>query len=75
MAWYNIEPVLQENKNANNPIKDAEELSKPETRQVYQQEIFPQRTTDFGQGLLTTFDLPFIPTNVGPIIFKQMLQR
>ncbi len=70
MAWYNIEPVLQENKNANNPIKDAEELSKPETRQVYQQEIFPQRTTDFGQGLLTTFDLAFYPNERGPYNFQ-----
>ena len=46
------------------------ELSKPETRQVLQQEIFPQRTTDFGQGLLTTFDLAFYPKEKGPYNFE-----
>ncbi len=40
LAWYNIEPVLQEKNNSNNPINDVEELSKPETRQVLQKEIF-----------------------------------
>ncbi|MBS1573919.1 MAG: cell surface protein SprA [Bacteroidetes bacterium] len=70
LAWYNIEPVLQEIKNSNNPITDANELSKPETRQVYQKEIFPQRTTDFGQGLLTTFDMAFYPNEKGPYNFQ-----
>ena len=38
IAWYNIEPVLQERGNANNPIGgNVAELSKPETRQVLQQ--------------------------------------
>ena len=46
------------------------ELSKPETRQVLQQEIFPQRSTDFGQGLLTTFDLAFYPKDKGPYNFE-----
>ncbi|MCU7551041.1 cell surface protein SprA [Chitinophagaceae bacterium LB-8] len=67
LAWYNIEPVLQEPTNENNPLKgNKEELSKPETRQVYQREIFPQRTNDFGQALLTTFDLAYYPTEKGP---------
>ncbi|MGC4037031.1 MAG: cell surface protein SprA [Chitinophagaceae bacterium] len=70
LAWYNIEPVLQENKNANNPITDADELSKPETRQVYQEEIFPERTTDFGQGLLTTFDMAYYPNERGPYNYQ-----
>lgn len=71
LAWYNIEPVLQERRNPNNPLRDnLAELSKPETRQVYQDEIFPQRTTDFGQGLLTTFDLAFYPNEKGPYNFQ-----
>jgi cell surface protein SprA len=70
IAWYNIEPVLQEKNNPNNPIKDVAELSKPETRQVLQQEIFPQRTNDFGQGLLTTFDVTFYPKERGPYNFE-----
>lgn len=71
LAWYNIEPVLQEKNNSNNPLRgDVAELSKPETRQVLQQEIFPQRSTDFGQGLLTTFDLAFYPKDKGPYNFE-----
>lgn len=71
IAWYNIEPVLQERNNQNNPLRgDLAELSKPETRQVLQREIFPQRTNDFGQGLLTTFDLAFYPKDKGPYNYE-----
>jgi cell surface protein SprA len=67
LAWYNIEPVLQEKNNSNNPLRsNVAELSKPQTRQVLQREIFPQRSTDFGQGLLQTFDLAFYPKDRGP---------
>ncbi|HVK96290.1 MAG TPA: cell surface protein SprA, partial [Flavisolibacter sp.] len=68
---YNIEPVLQERRNSNNPLRNnLAELSKPETRQVLQNELFPQRTNDFGQGLLTTFDLSFYPREKGPYNFQ-----
>lgn len=71
IAWYNIEPVLQERNNNNNPLKnDLTELSKPETRQVLQSEIFPQKSNDFGQGLLTTFDLAYYPKDRGPYNFN-----
>lgn len=71
LAWYNIEPILQEPSNPNNPIrKNLFELSRPETRQVYQEEIFPQRTADIGQGLLTTFDMAYYPTERGPYNFR-----
>ena len=74
LAWYNIEPVLQERRNTNNPLRNLPnflaEISKPETRQVLQEEIFPQRTTDFGQALLTTFDLAFYPKDRGPYNFE-----
>lgn len=71
LAWYNIEPVLQERSNPNNPLQgNVDELSKPEVRQVLQREIFPQRTIDFGQGLLTTFDLAFYPRDKGPYNFE-----
>jgi cell surface protein SprA len=76
LAWYNIEPVLQEKSNPNNPLRgDLVELSKPQTRQVLQQEIFPQRSTDFGQGLLTTFDLSFYPKDKGPYNFEARAGR
>lgn len=71
LAWYNIEPVLQEKDNPDNPFsKNLTELSKPETRQVFQSEIFPNKTTDIGQGLLTTFDLAFYPQEKGPYNFR-----
>ena len=44
IAWYNIEPVLQEKNNPNNPLeRNLTELSKPESRLVLQEEIFPER--------------------------------
>ncbi len=71
LAWYNIEQVLQELGNSNNPLRgNADELSKPETRQVYSYEIYPNRTTDFGQSIITTFDLAFYPKERGPYNFE-----
>lgn len=76
LAWYNIEPVLQEKRNSSNPLRNnLAELSKPETRQVLQQEIFPKRSLDFGQGLLTTFDLAFYPKDKGPYNFESRNTR
>ncbi|HYM93024.1 MAG TPA: cell surface protein SprA, partial [Chitinophagaceae bacterium] len=76
LAWYNIEPVLQEKDNTNNPLRhDLNELSKPETRQVLQQEIFPNKSNDFAQGLLTTFDLAFYPQDKGPYNFESRIGR
>ena len=59
LAWYNIEPVLQEKRTTNNPITSLEELSDPRVRQVLQKEIFPRKSTQFGEGLLNTFDIAF----------------
>ncbi len=75
MAWYNIEPVLQEKNNSSNPVKDRNELSRPETRQILQTEIFPERSTDFGQGLLTTFDMAYYPKDKGPYNFENRATR
>jgi cell surface protein SprA len=67
IAWYQIEPALQQFKGPNNPLgTNVAELSDPRVRQVYQSEIFPQRTTEFGQSQLTTFDLSYYPTDKGP---------
>ncbi len=77
LAWYNIEPVLQERRNPNNPLRNMpnflQEIEKPQTRQVFQSEIFPQRTTDLGQALLTTFDMAFYPREKGPYNFQTSL--
>jgi cell surface protein SprA len=67
LAWYNIEPILQEKNNPNNPLRnDLEELSDPRVRSVSQQEIFPRRTPDWGQNQLVTFDLSYYPQDKGP---------
>lgn len=76
LAWYNIEPVLQEKGVANNPLgRNLEELSRPETRQVLRQEIFPNTSNDLGQGLLTTFDLAFYPQEKGPYNYEYRNSR
>jgi cell surface protein SprA len=70
ISWYQIEPTLQQYKGANNPLaSDAVELSDPRVRQMYQKEIFPQRTTGFGESQLITFDLTYYPTDKGPYNF------
>ncbi|MES2848683.1 MAG: cell surface protein SprA, partial [Bacteroidota bacterium] len=70
IAWYQIEPALQQFRGANNPLgENRSELSDPRTRLVRQSEIFPQRTTDFGQNQLTTFDLAYYPSEKGPYNF------
>ncbi|HMD00220.1 MAG TPA: cell surface protein SprA, partial [Ferruginibacter sp.] len=67
IAWYQIEPVLQQYKGSNNPFaNDREQLSDPRVRQVYQKEIFPQKTTGFGESQLVTFDLAYYPDQKGP---------
>lgn len=76
IAWYNIEAQLQEKSNPNNPLKgNVVELSKPWVRQVFQKEIFPKRSTQFGEGLLTTFDLAYYPTDRGQYNFETRNSR
>lgn len=76
LAWYQIEPALQQFRGANNPIgENRTELSDPRSRLVKQSEIFPQRTTDYGQNQLTTFDLAYFPTEKGPYNFEDNLSQ
>ncbi|HEY0354624.1 MAG TPA: cell surface protein SprA [Flavisolibacter sp.] len=71
LSWYNIEQQLQERRNPNNPLRNnLAELIKPETRQVFQSEIFPRRSLDIGQAILTTFDLAYYPNERGPYNFR-----
>jgi cell surface protein SprA len=70
LAWYNIEPVLQQRRDPNNPLgNNLAELSDPRVRFVNRQEIFPQVTPDLGQNQLITFDMAFFPTDRGPYNF------
>ncbi len=71
LSWYQIEPTLQDPKNVNNPLKgNKKALSDPRVRAISQSEIFPQRTTEFGQNQLITFDLSFYPKDRGPYNFE-----
>ncbi len=71
IAWYQIEQTLQQYQGSNNPLSDnAEELSDPRVRQVLQKEIFPQRTTGFGESQLVTFDLSYFPEEKGPYNYE-----
>jgi cell surface protein SprA len=65
LAWYNIEPVLQDKSSADNPISDNL-LNDPRVRSINVKDIFPQRTPDLGQGSLVTFDMAYYPTERGP---------
>lgn len=70
ISWYQIEQTLQQYKGNNNPLGgNAAELSDPRVRAVYQKEIFPQRTTGFGESQLITFDLSYYPRDKGPYNF------
>ena len=67
IAWYQIEPTLQDPRNVNNPLSgNKAALSDARVRAISQTEIFPQITTDFGQNQLITFDLAYYPAERGP---------
>ena len=70
IAWYQIEQTLQQVDAQNNPISNRDELSDPRVRQVYQKEIFPQRTTGFGESQLITFDMAYYPEDRGPYNYE-----
>jgi cell surface protein SprA len=70
LAWYQIEQTLQQVNGPNNPINDRDELSDPRVRPVYQKEIFPQRTTGFGESQLITFDMSYYPEEKGPYNYE-----
>ena len=67
LAWYTIEPNLQDRNSANNPLaNNIAALSDPRIRQVFTNELFPQRTTNITDVQLPTFDLSYYPKERGP---------
>jgi cell surface protein SprA len=71
IAWYNIEPNLQDRNSTNNPLRrDLTELSDPRVRQVFTNELFPQRTTNITDVQSTTFDIAYYPREKGPYNFE-----
>jgi cell surface protein SprA len=71
LAYYSIEPNLQDRNSPNNPLRrDLVELSDPRVRQVFTNELFPQRTTNITDVQAATFDLAYYPTEKGPYNFE-----
>lgn len=71
LAWYNIEPSLQDKNSPNNPLRsDVNGLSDFRVRQLFTNQLFPQRTTNIIDVLNSTFDLAFYPTERGPYNFE-----
>jgi cell surface protein SprA len=71
LAWYNIEPNLQDKNSSNNPLRrNLAELSDPRVRQVFTNELFPQRTTNITDVQTATFDLAYYPTEKGPYNYE-----
>lgn len=70
LAWYQIEQNLQDRRSNNNPMRNMpgflDSISDFRTRLVTLNEVFPNRTPNFGENLLPTFDLSFYPSERGP---------
>lgn len=76
LAWYIIEPTLQIPGSPNLPGNiTTEEQSDPRVRLIYQKDVFPNRSTDFGQSQLSTLDLAYYPTDRGPYNFERTAGR
>ena len=69
IAWYNIEPTLQDKSNTNNPVRDYENFNDPRIASIDVTKLFPQQTPEFGQAQLITFDVAYYPTDRGPYNF------
>ena len=69
MAWYNIEPVLQDKTNTSNPVRGYQNWADPRTMPIQIQQLFPTITPEFGQAQLVTFDVSYFPNQKGPYNF------
>ena len=67
IAWYTIEPTLQDKNSSNNPLSgNLALLSDPRVRQVFTNELFPNKTTNITDVQLPTFDISYYPKDRGP---------
>ncbi|HXD77671.1 MAG TPA: cell surface protein SprA [Puia sp.] len=69
LAWYNIDPTLQNAGGATDPDSYENTLLDPRIGPVLIQQIFPQQSVSTGQAQLQTFDMAFYPTDRGPYNF------
>ncbi len=69
LAWYNIEPTLQDPNNSDNPVRYETALDDPRIGPILVQQLFPQQSVQTGQAQLVTFDLAYYPSEKGPYNF------
>jgi cell surface protein SprA len=69
LAWYTIETTLQSKSTADNPVRGYENLNDPRVMSIIEQQLFPARSSQYGQSQLVTFDLAYYPTERGPYNF------
>ncbi len=69
IAWYNIEPTLQDQTSSDNPVKGYQNFQDPRIAPINIQQLFPTITPEFGQAQLITFDVSYFPTQKGPYNF------
>jgi cell surface protein SprA len=71
LAWYNIEPNLQDQNSSSNPLRsNTTELSDPRVRLVGTSELFPNVSLNITNTQTTTFDVAYYPTEIGPYNFE-----
>jgi cell surface protein SprA len=66
IAWYNIEPTLQDKSSTNNPDRYENTLLDPRVGPIQTQQLFPNQTVQTGQAQLITFDMAYYPSDKGP---------
>jgi len=67
LAWYNIEPTLQDKSANNNPVSGYEDARlDPRIAPINVTDLFPEQTPQTGQAQLITFDMAYYPKDRGP---------
>jgi len=66
LAWYNIDPSLQNTGGAADPDSYENTLLDPRIDPILVQNIFPQQSVQTGQAQLVTFDMAYYPSDRGP---------
>jgi cell surface protein SprA len=69
LAWYTIETTLQSKSTTDNPVRGYEDFNDPHIMSIIEQQLFPQRSSAYGQSQLVTFDLAYYPKERGPYNF------
>lgn len=69
LAWYNIETNLQSKANTDNPVSGYENFNDPRIMPIIEQQLFPQKSSEYGTTQLVTFDLAYYPSERGPYNF------